>query len=72
MGIKVNIIKPLKPIMIYKDGKVILLIHYLAERIGEITHGEGIVAWDWHPIDNLPEDCAPNVYTVIKDYLKKS
>ena len=28
MGIKVEIIKPLKPIMLYKDGKVIILIHY--------------------------------------------
>jgi ADP-ribose pyrophosphatase YjhB (NUDIX family) len=72
MGIKVKIVKPLKPIMLYKDGKVILLIHYLANRIGEVTPGKDIVAWDWHPINNLPEDCAPNVYEVIKDYLKNS
>lgn len=70
MGIKVEIIRPLKPIMLHKDGKVILLIHYLAKRIGEIHPGKDIVEWNWLPIDNLPDDCAPNVYTVIDDYKK--
>jgi ADP-ribose pyrophosphatase YjhB (NUDIX family) len=70
MGIAVEIIQPLKPIMLYKEGKVIVLIHYLAKRKGEIIPGEGIVEWDWHDINNLPEDCAPNVYEVIEDYKK--
>jgi ADP-ribose pyrophosphatase YjhB (NUDIX family) len=70
MGIAVEIIQPLKPIMLYKEGKVIVLIHYLAKRQGEIVPGEGIVEWDWHDINNLPSDCAPNVYEVIEDYKK--
>lgn len=72
MSIQVEIIKPLKPIMFYKDRKVILLIHYLAKRIGEIKPGKDIVEWDWFDINNLPEDCAPNVYEVINDYLKNN
>ncbi len=70
MGITVEIIQPLKPIMFYKEGKVIVLIHYLAKRKGEVVPGEGIVEWGWHDINNLPADCAPNVYEVIEDYKK--
>jgi ADP-ribose pyrophosphatase YjhB (NUDIX family) len=72
MGLVVKIIKPLKPIMLYKDGKVIILIHYLASRVGEIIPGKDIVQWDWFPIDNLPDDCTPNVFEVIKDYLRNT
>lgn len=68
MGIKVEIIGALKPTMIHKDGKVILLIHWLAKRLGEIQPGKDIVDWAWHDINNLPEDCTPNVYEVIEDY----
>ena len=68
MGIEVEIQKPLKPIMLNKDGKVIILIHYLAKRIGEIKPGEDIVEWGWFNIHDLPEDCAPNVYEVVKDF----
>src|SRR3989338_1506287 len=48
MGIDVEIIKPLRPIMLHKDGKVILLIHYLAKRIGEVKPGKEIAKWGWH------------------------
>lgn len=70
MEIEVEIIKPLKPIMLKKDGRVIVLIHYLAKKIGEIKLGNGIVDWGWHDINNLPDDCADNVYEVIEDYKK--
>lgn len=69
MGIDVEIIKPLKPVMLYQDGRVIVLIHWLARRIGEVKPGEGIVDWGWHDVKNLPADCAPNVYEVINDCL---
>jgi len=66
MGIEIDIIKPLKPVMLHEDGRVIILIHYLAKRIGEITPGDEIADWGWHDIDNLPKNCASNVYEVIK------
>ena len=67
MGIDVEIIKPLRPVMLQKDGRVIILIHYLAKRIGEVKPGENIVEWDWHDINNLPENCAQNVTVIIND-----
>jgi len=67
MGIKVEIIKPLRPIMLNKNGKVIILIHWLAKRVGEVNPGKEIAEWAWHDINNLPENCAPNVYEIIKD-----
>lgn len=70
MGLEIEISKPLKPVMLYKDGAVIILIHYLAKRKGEIAPGTDIEEWAWHDVNNLPIDCAPNVYIVIEDYLK--
>ncbi len=67
MGIEVEIIKPLRPILVKKENEVFILIHYLAKRIGEIKPGIEIAEWDWHDINNLPEDCADNVYQIIND-----
>lgn len=68
LGIDIEIIKPLEPMMLQKDGRIIILIHYLAKRIGEIQPGENIVEWDWHDKNNLPDDCASNVYFILKNY----
>jgi nucleoside triphosphatase len=65
MGIKIEIIKPLKPIIIHQNERVIILIHYLAKRIGEIKPGSDIAEWAWHDIDNLPNNCTQNVYDII-------
>ena len=66
MEIEVEIIKPIKPIMLNQNGRVIILIHYLAKRIGEVKPCKDIAEWAWHDINNLPNNCAPNVYEVIK------
>lgn len=71
MGIKVEIIRPLKPMMLRQNDRVIILIHWLARRVGEVKPSEGIVEWGWHDIKNLPADCAPNVYEVIKEYIRE-
>jgi mutator protein MutT len=67
MGIEIQILKPLRPILFKHEDRVIILIHFLAERIGEITPGAGIVEYAWHDIHNLPDNCAPNVYDIIHD-----
>jgi len=69
MGIDIEIIKPLSPIMLHQAGRVIVLIHYLAKRIGEMQPGEGVEEWGWHDIHNLPSDTAPNVSRVIAELL---
>ncbi len=71
MGLEVTIKRPLKPMIVHrpdKPEKLAILIHYLADRIGEIKPGENIVEWNWFDIDNLPVDCAPNVKAVIEEY----
>ena len=72
LGIDIEIIKALKP-MFYKkpgiDNKYVVLIHFLANRIGSIKAGNDINKWDWFDIKNLPTDCAKNVKIVIKNYL---
>lgn len=73
MGIEIEIIRPIKPMLIpkpNKEGAYVVLIHYLANRLGEIKPGADIRAWDWFDINNLPADCAPNIKPVIEEYLK--
>lgn len=66
MGIEIEIIRPLKPILIKKDeSTLVILIHYLADRVGEIKPGNDILESEWFDIDNLPNDCAPNIQPVI-------
>lgn len=74
MGIEVDIIRPLETLLIKRpdgDGHA-LLVHYLATRHGEIVKGEGIVEYGWFEINNLPTDCAPNVYTIINSLKSQS
>lgn len=53
-----------------KDGVMIdiILVHFLAKRIGEITPGEDIRQWDWLDINNLPENLAPNIKPVLEHF----
>ena len=51
------------------DGKIdVILIHYLAQRIGEIKQGADIREWKWIPLENLAsENLAPNIMPTL-DY----
>ena len=70
LGIGIDIIRPLKPMIIKKDEHtIVVLIHWLSNRIGEVVPGDDTTEWAWHDIHNLPSDCAPNIAPVIKDYL---
>jgi len=70
LGINIEIIKPLETLWVKRPGKdtYAILVHYLAKRIGEINPGPETIEWDWFDINNLPQDCAPNVYKIIADY----
>lgn len=68
MGIDVEIIKPLRTLLLPKPNEhdsYVVLVHFLAKRIGEIKPGKDIREWKWIEINNLPEDVAPNVKEVI-------
>ena len=69
LGISIEIIRPLKPMMIEMPEKVVILIHYLAKRIGDVKLGEGVKEWGWFDIHKLPKDIAPNIQPVINEYL---
>lgn len=71
MGIDIEILMTIKPMLIKhpdKPNTVVLLVHYLAKRKGEIKKGNDIEEWKWFDIDDLPQHCAPNIEPVIKDY----
>lgn len=69
MGIEVELIRPLRTLYVKRpdrDGSAVL-VHYLANRLSEVKPGAETYAWDWFPVKELPNDCAPNVYEIVKD-----
>ena len=73
LGIDIKITDP-KPIITHtkKDGETdVILVHFLAKRLDEIKPGSDIKKWDWFDINNLPNDCAPNIKPVIEEVSKK-
>ncbi|MDD2785323.1 MAG: NUDIX domain-containing protein [Patescibacteria group bacterium] len=52
------------------DSKIfdVILVHYLAKRIGEVTPGEDIREWNWLDVNNLPEDLGPNIIPALKHF----
>lgn len=77
IGVTVKLLRPLKPIILWNEvpetgseqPQAIILIHYLAEINEEPKQGEETLAMEWFEINNLPNDCAPNVKEVINNYL---
>ncbi len=74
MGIDVEILNN-NPYFVYtekeKDGLQVsvILAHFLAKRIGEITPGEDIIEWRWMDINDLDkENLAPNIKPVLKHF----
>ena len=52
------------------DGIVdVVLVHYLAKRIGEIIPREDMRKWNWIPLENLKnENLAPNILPTLKHF----
>lgn len=78
IGVEVKLIRPLKPLIVWQEipetgsiqPEAIILIHYLASIDQEPTKGKEVMAMDWFDINNLPNDCAPNVKPVIQEYIE--
>jgi ADP-ribose pyrophosphatase YjhB (NUDIX family) len=71
MGIDIEIIKPLRTLLLKrpdKDGYAIL-VHYLAKRTSSINPGHETAEWGWFSPTNLPEKTAPNVIEILKDLI---
>ncbi|XOU94097.1 MAG: NUDIX hydrolase [Candidatus Kerfeldbacteria bacterium] len=70
LGIEIEIIKPMSTLLVKKDeDTAVVLVHYLAKRIGEIKPGEDIREWKWLDINNLPDDAGDNVKKIVSEYL---
>jgi 8-oxo-dGTP pyrophosphatase MutT (NUDIX family) len=73
MGIDVKILDQ-EPFITFtrketKQGVMdVILVHFLAERIGEIKPGDDIYDWDWHDLGLLPEDLGPNIIPVLRHF----
>ena len=72
MGLDIEILDD-EPYFFYtekeKDGlkMSVVLVHFLARRIGNIAPGEGITEWCWLDINNLDkENLAPNIRPTLK------
>lgn len=71
MGIDIEILDK-EPFFFYTEKEVdgeyvsVILVHFLAKRVGEIKPGEDISEWRWIEIDDLDkEDLAPNIKPVL-------
>ncbi|MDD5146712.1 MAG: NUDIX domain-containing protein [Candidatus Pacebacteria bacterium] len=68
MGIDIKILDD-RPLIMYsrKDGSLdVILVHYLAQRVGEIRPGPDIREWGWFDINNLPADLGPNILPALR------
>lgn len=72
LGIDIKIINPEPFIMhVKKPGNEkidVILVHWLAERIGEPTPGKDVKKFDWLDIRALPENVGPNIKPVLKHF----
>ncbi|MEK7494186.1 MAG: NUDIX hydrolase [Patescibacteria group bacterium] len=73
MGFAIDIIDERPYLMHVKkpgeEGVDVILVHFLAKRVGDITPGDEITAWKWFAVNDLPDDVAPNIKPVL-EYFK--
>lgn len=52
------------------EGKIdVILVHYLARRIGEVQPGDDIREWKWMSLSELEkENLAPNILPTLKHF----
>jgi ADP-ribose pyrophosphatase YjhB (NUDIX family) len=46
----------------------VVLVHFLAKRIGEIKPGADIREWNWFELNNLPSNLGPNIIPTLKHF----
>ncbi len=74
MGLDIEILDS-TPFLLYtskeKDGEKIdvILAHFLAKRVGEVSPGEDIREWKWIPLAELEkENLAPNIMPTLQHF----
>lgn len=71
MGIDIEVTNPSPYVMHTQketpEGNLdVILVHYLAKRIGEIAPGPEIREWQWLDIHNLPSNLALNIIAALQ------
>ncbi|KKQ45818.1 MAG: hypothetical protein US63_C0010G0015 [Candidatus Moranbacteria bacterium GW2011_GWC2_37_8] len=53
-----------------RDGEIfdVILVHFLADFSGEIHPSDEVREFEWHKINNLPKNLAPNILPVLKHF----
>lgn len=73
LGIEIEILNP-EPFVTYTqkdapEGKPdVILVHFLAKRVGEVKPGAEIREWAWLDIKALPDNLAPNILPALKHF----
>lgn len=75
MGIEIEVIN-LEPFITFTTKKMdggggvmdVILVHYLAKRVGEIVPGADIREWKWLDVANLPDDLGPNIIPALQHF----
>lgn len=72
MGLEIEVLNNI-PYFFYTEKEIdgvqtsVILAHFLAKRIGEITPGKDIKEWRWIDLNDLDrENLAPNIKPVLK------
>lgn len=74
LGIELEILRPLRPLFFKRPDREghVILIHFLAKRIGEVIPGKDIAEWSWFDVNNLPSNCAPSICEVLDSYFHET
>ena len=73
MGIDLKILKS-EPFISFTRKKTeqenidVILVHFLAQKIGEINPGKDIRSWQWFDLKNLPDNLGPNIIPALKHF----
>lgn len=52
-----------------EEGDIdVLLVHFLAKRVGDVVKGADIREVEWFDLNNLPTNLAPNIIPTLKHF----
>ena len=72
LGVDV-VIKNKEPYLMYfsklgEEDVEVILVHWLAGCSGEIKPGQEVKKWQWHSLNNLPNNLGPNIIPALKHF----
>ncbi len=75
MGVDVKLIKPIKPMIVWRKDETVILIHYLAKRMSDVKPADFVKEWAWVSVKDILDGkitgLGENIKPVIKEIQKK-